>query len=102
LKTILQGLFFNLLFRFKEHTYKVLKTLQENNWEIIKKTICISSPQLMKTKRSRLAPMVVKILLCQGLAQEIATYSGTTRVVRKEVVLLKIFDSTKGVRSFNF
>ena len=59
----------------------------------------------MKTKRSRLAPMEAVSLL--GLVpknetQQDIAYSGTTRVVRKEVVLLKIFDSTKGVRSFNF
>ncbi len=43
----------------------------------------------MKTKHSRLAPIVVEILMARGSGHKIITESGTTRVVRKEVLLLK-------------
>ena len=43
----------------------------------------------MKTKHSRLDPIVVEILMARGSGHKIITESGTTRVVRKEVLLLK-------------
>ena len=43
----------------------------------------------MKTKSPSLAPIVVEILMARGSGHKIVTESGTTRVVRKEVLLLK-------------
>ena len=43
----------------------------------------------MKTKTPSLDPIVVEILMARGSGHKILTESGTTRVVRKEVLLLK-------------
>ena len=43
----------------------------------------------MKTKRTPLAPIAVEILMARGSGHKIVAESGTTRVVRKEVLLLE-------------
>jgi hypothetical protein len=42
-----------------------------------------------ENKTSRLAPIEEKILMARGSGHKIVAESGTTRVVRKEVVLLE-------------